>query len=316
MADPLNYLIGRGETLVSPIELASGGGQKAYPYSYGEAIARLSPSIEAMSEAIEELPSLACPNDEAVISVTLHPAFLAKTYHPTRLLAELGLRQVGSREQRILPEKWTRKEPPSEPVVAPELFVAGKRSVLETLRRRVSRFSEQGIQDDFRRIETIRALTDDRLKPISGEEKEPPLEIVLHADQREAWGETVLVGFRNWCEQIGVDPDFSNRQQVGGLAFLGLHVPRKTLSDFVDFAFIRTVRRMPRLTFRDVDLRSTDSEQTFHAIVPVRAPLATNIGMAIFDGGLPDDHDFGEQVVALDAPGVGAPVPAAVRRSR
>ena len=63
MADPLNYLIGRGETLVSPIELASGGGQKAYPYSYGEAIARLSPSIEAMSEAIEELPSLACPND-------------------------------------------------------------------------------------------------------------------------------------------------------------------------------------------------------------------------------------------------------------
>ena len=109
MADPINYLIGRGETLVQPISLASGGGEKAHPYSFDEAFARLKPELDSLKSAVDALPSLACPNDEAVVSLTLHPSYLAKSYHPTRLLNGLGLRQVGSRESRVMPERWTQR---------------------------------------------------------------------------------------------------------------------------------------------------------------------------------------------------------------
>src|SRR4051812_36049305 len=103
MASPINYLIGRGETLVRPIDLATGGGEKAHPYTFEEAFAQLRPELDRLGDAVSRLPNLACPNDEAVVAITLHPTYLAKSYHPTRLLNRLGLRQVGSRERRVMP---------------------------------------------------------------------------------------------------------------------------------------------------------------------------------------------------------------------
>lgn len=313
MPDPINFLIGRGETLVQPIELLSGGGAKAHPYTFDEAMARLGPELDLVSASIANLPALACPNDEAVVSVTLHPSYLAKTYHPSRLLNGLGLRQVGSRERRLIPNKWTQKEPPSQAVIAPELFVAGSRDRLARFGELVRASSEVGIHDDFRRIEHIAPLSAARLGNIPGTELAPPLEVVLHADASERWGEGVLRGFHVWCRALGIDADFSRRQQVGGLAFLGFHVPRDAVVDMAKFAFLRTARRMAKISFRDVELRSTEVGTPFLVQSPTLTAVDTSLRAAIFDGGLPDGHPFSTCVARLDAPGVGGPTDIGLR---
>jgi hypothetical protein len=314
MAEPINYLIGRGETLVQPIELASGGGEKAHPYTFEEALSQVKPQLERTAATIEDLPDLACPSGEAVISITLHPSYLAKSYHPSRLLRELGLRQVGSRENRILPRQWTQKLRPEEPLVAPELFVAGRRDRIAHFASNTRRWlSNSALQDDFRKIELVRPLGLERLKPVAGSDPLPPLELILHADDTEAWGEDVLRGFQRWCTELGIETGLNRRQQAGGLTFLGLHAPRESLGELVQFAFLRTARRMPRLALREVALRHTEIDETFALPLRLKAPIDATIRAAVFDGGLSDNHAFSPVVRALDTPGVGAPVPAAVR---
>jgi hypothetical protein len=314
MAEPVNYLIGRGETLVHPIDLASGGGEKAHPYSLEEALSQVSPQLSRTAQAIEELPNLATPNGEAVISITLHPSYLAKSYHPSRLLRELGLRQVGSRENRVRPRQWTQKAQPDEPLVAPELFVAGRRDRIADFAMHTRRWlTNSGLQEDFRKIEIVKPLGLERLKPVAGTDDLPPLEVILHADETEAWGEEVLRGFQRWCVALGIETGLDRRQHAGGLTFLGLHAPRQLLGELVKFSFLRTARRMPRLALRDVALRHTETDDTFEMPFRLARPVDATIRAAVFDGGLPENHPFAPVVRALDAPGVGAPVPAAVR---
>lgn len=313
MADPINYLIGRGETLTQPIELASGSGEKAHPYTYDQAYEFLLPQLRRTSDAVAELPAMACPNDEAVVAVTLHPAYLAKSYHPSRLLGELGLRQIGSREQRLLPRRWTQKQAPEAPLVAPELYVAGDRHRLARLPELVGQLPDGALREEFRRIEAVRPLGRERLKSVAGDEEAPPMEVILHADAERRENANVIDGFYDWCAALGFEPEMEHRQQVGGLAFLGLHIPRSRIEDIAQFSFLRALRRMPRLTMRDVELRSIQTDRTFAVSLPDRQPVAAGIRVAIFDGGVPDDHVFGDLVEVMDYPDIGDPVPNAVR---
>lgn len=294
-----------------PISLVSGGGEKAHPYEFDEVYNFLRPELDALAAEVQMLPALACPDDEAVASIVLHPAYLAKSYHPTRLLNELGLRQVGSRERRITPRKWTKKDPPAE-AVAPELFVAGNRRRLATLGETVLSLRDTRIYDEFRRIEHVAALGGERLKPIPGDDPSPPLEVVLHADVSEHWGERVLSAFWKWCAELGIEADWSRRQHVGGLAFLGFHADRSTLNELVQFAFLRAARRMPKLAFREVGLRASDLKESFSVRLGGESAIDAELRAAIFDGGLPDNHPFPNCVVARDAPGVTKAAPAAL----
>jgi len=313
MANPINYLIGRGETLVQPISLNTGGGDKAHPYTFEEAMVRLRPEIASTGQSVDELPALACPNDEAVISLTLHPSYLAKSYHPSRLLNGLGLRQVGSRERRVMPAKWTQKEAPAEPLVAPELFIAGDRRKLIALDRAVLETRDEAIYEDFRRIEHISALDDGRVGLVPGVEREPPLEVILHADVAEWWGHDVLRGFGEWCRSLGIDIRNIRRQQAGGLTFLGLHAPRDQLTELSQFAFLRRLRRMPKLAFRDVELRAGETRSSFPVELNNELVVDSELRAAIFDGGLPAKHQFPSFVVSREAAGIGAALPQAVR---
>lgn len=307
MARPVNYLIGRGETLIQPIDLKSGGGEKAHPYSVDEALARLAPEFDLLAAEVDALPRLACPADEAVAALTLHPAYLAKSYHPTRLLNGLGLRQVGSRERRVRPAKWTQKEPPDGPLVAPQLFVAGPRRRLASLLQAVLAADDPGIFDDFRRIEHVAALGDERLRVAPGGDAMPPVEVVLHADPGTGWGEEVIQGFWRWCEALGIATALARRQQAGGLSFIGLHAQRDRLTDLARFAFLRTVRRMPRLAFRDLPVRAAELPAAYPLALPQAGPIDPDLRVAVLDGGLPPNHRFPDYIVARDAPGVGAP---------
>lgn len=170
MADR-NYLIGFGQRLARPISLKKGGGDKFYPYTFDEAKSRLASDLAETLEGIDALPDLACPDDRTVISLTLHPAFLARSYYPTDLLRDLNLRAIGSRAKPVAvksKDNLTKKS--LKKSVAPELFVSGQRVDLGQFIGSIKKWHPSAsIQDDFRKIEEISSLNGGRLKEIETE---------------------------------------------------------------------------------------------------------------------------------------------------
>ena len=107
-----NFLLGHGERLTEEIYIASGGGQKEPPYTFRESVNRLSTMLDFAVSEIDNLPSDACPRDEAIISLTLHPEYIAKSYFPKALMSNVGMTVVGSRPKKITPKNCHTNENP------------------------------------------------------------------------------------------------------------------------------------------------------------------------------------------------------------
>ena len=82
MAMKRNYLLGFGERLTEKIGPVRRPVTKADPYQFIEARDRLSPRIKSVVHKLDNLPDLACPHNECVATVTLHPAYIAKSFFP------------------------------------------------------------------------------------------------------------------------------------------------------------------------------------------------------------------------------------------
>lgn len=296
------FLIGNGESLVSKITANTGSGEKAHPYEFEERVQTLTPVISSVLAEVDRLPKAACPGDEAVIAMTLHPSYLARSYHPSGLLRELGLRQVGSRETSIDPLRSVRKTPITKTT---ELFIAGPRRALHSLLPSRATERSEVYRDDFRKIETIRALGSERLRGADLRGEDIPLEIVLHVAGDGEDGERIYLGFEDWCAKIGVDV-LSDRV-LGGLSFINARADADTLDDLVKFPFLRLARRMPKLSFRPGGLRAAAVDETFSVEIEHSAPLGDRVRVAILDGGLPEDHPFGGFVTRRAPVAIGAP---------
>ncbi len=127
MPENARFFLGYGERLTERVAPPGGGGGSDLAYTFEEAVRRLQPMVHDAGVTLGALPNTACPRNEAVGVVTLHPQWMAKSYHPQQLLDEYQLRQVGSRPVRVQPEKWTRQADP-ELTASTELYLAGKRA--------------------------------------------------------------------------------------------------------------------------------------------------------------------------------------------
>ena len=283
-----NFLIGGGETLVGEVRANSGPNNKAHPYTFEESAERLASQIGQTLAAVDDLPDGACPHDEAVIGITLHPSYLAKSWHPAGLFRGLGLRQVGSRETKIDPEVSVRKDPAT---VTSELFVAGPRNRLHLLDPERRPDPDDVFRENFRRIESVRPLGRERLKGPRLTGTNIPLEVVLHLGGDGDANNFVLSGFDEWCEGIGVE--VLEDRAVGDLAFVNARADESKLEELARFSFLRVVRRMPRLAFRSIGARAGNSGQGFTVPAALPGAQSTVPRIAVLDGGLPDDHPFG-----------------------
>jgi len=172
MAKTTNFLLGNGENLTKPVELPRGGSTSRPPYTFAEAKERLTPQVRQAAVAIAELPAAACPREYAVAVMTLHPEYIAKSYHPSRLLSAVGLEAVGSRPRKLTPHKWRpkaesakAKRPPPEEAEGIDLFVAGKRAKFQQFANGLQTWTEhvEGAGQLFE-VEQFRAATSgDRL---------------------------------------------------------------------------------------------------------------------------------------------------------
>lgn len=286
MAEKQNYLLGYGERLVERIAPPATKPSKAHPYTFDQARSRLQPKMRAVADDVAALPAAACPHDEAVALLTLHPAYLAKSYFPNDLLRNTGMEAVGSRSREVTPEKWTKKADP-RPTITAELYVAGPRKRFAELANTLAQVRETAPgATDLIKIEDFRTLTpEERLKPLRSDAKHPLLEVVLHAQPTPAF-DFVIEGFEEYLDDFDVHPDLDRRIYAEGLCFMPVRVPRDVVKEVVKFAFLRVAREMPRLRqFRPMT-RTVPGFTPFSCELPTRGPLDRETRVAVFDGGV------------------------------
>ncbi|QGZ56369.1 S8 family peptidase [Paraburkholderia acidiphila] len=285
-----NLLIGYGETLVSPVTLKHGGGDKRYPYEFQAIRPRLSTLIDAAADQVGTANPATVPHGEAVVEVTLHPAFLAKSYFPRQLLNEFDLRHVGSKGRFIRPQVSLRKDPPEGGESAPVLFVAGTQSSLRALEGGL--WSERlpaAFRDDYRKIEDfqvsgaagkIRQIGDGKA------DEHVDLEVVLHAGTHQSY---VLDGFVSWASQCGAEVLIDKAIYVPMLTFVPVRIARSQIDALAEYSFVRVVRRIaPLRVHRPVVVRAATVEQTVS--VPSEAAINSDMSVALFDGGIGHDR--------------------------
>jgi hypothetical protein len=304
----LNFIIAYGERLTERVAPPPRNPwQKEMPYSVDAARERLVPQLQRLAEEVGSLPNLACPGDEAVALVTLHPQFIAKSYYPHDLLAANHLRAIGSRGAVVEPEAWTRKR---EPELSPttQLFVAGPRSVFSELPAQLERSRDDRALAQLPQVERIElpeAAARVRLTDEDENAETVKLEVVLHAGGTDV-GLRVLAGFQAWATYLDARVNLERRFDIGGLTFVPAQAPREAAIELARFSFLRVARSMPRL--RSLRPRVVArSGPTPRVTLPVVPPLDTDLRVAVFDGGVPAMTDIAPWTRSYDAPGVNTP---------
>ena len=299
-----NFLIGYGERLTEPVDVGHGPIEKKAPYSFSGARDRLAPMVVQVAEELDQLPPEACPGNEAVSVVTLHPEYIAKSYYPGTLFHQLGLEAVGSRPRKLTPERSTRKKGPVLTETT-EIFVAAPRSTFRSWAHALPAWSSaRPGADDLPKIEQIRADSpDDRIRLIKSALDELYLEVVLHAHPLAGY---VVEAFEAYLAMLDIPADLNRRLYAGRLCFVPVRTPKAKMRDLAKFSFLRTAREMPKL--RQLSpVRSYSLPAPFPVALPTDPPLNPDVRAAIFDGGLNSSPALDTWVVRHDAEGVATP---------
>ncbi|WP_299941847.1 S8 family peptidase [uncultured Microbulbifer sp.] len=278
-----NILLGFGETLTRPIERKKGGGGKSHPYTYLEARKRLLQQQAKLLERINTVPDTAAPEGIYVARFTLHPAYLAKSYHPGNLLRKSSLQDVGSKRVVITPEKTQKKGQPTQELTSC-LYVAGKAASFKDLYRRLEKNTlsanekKQIIQfeeiDFFEPEDKIRTLQD-------GEHQ--LLDVALHTPFEDAIA--ILDGFSKYVAQLNGHTDLKRRLSTGGITFVPVEIPSAQTSQLAAFTTLRVLRGMPELRINEPSVtRQITSNNSLQP--PTENAVNQSVSVAVFDGGL------------------------------
>ncbi|MHB9130004.1 MAG: S8 family peptidase [Armatimonadota bacterium] len=310
MADK-NFLLGHGERLTKKIPPPAGGGPKTDVYSFTEANERLLPKLAHVTAAASELPAAACPHDEAVVSLVLHPAYMAKSYHPGQFLRAANLHQVGSRQCIVQPEKVTRQTE-AETWETTELFVSGPRRAIKRLSTDIARWNpESKLAKELIRFEDIRFPSPaERIQPVQPDVETPLLEIALHSS-----ADYVLDGFANYMRSLDLDAKvleeaMTNLLTLGDLTFVPIRVPRALLKRVAQFSFLRVLREMPRLRSFQPIVRIAPGYQIGE--IPKTPPIDKSLKVAIIDGGITAVAGLDHYVTNYETAGIGTANAAAI----
>ncbi|WP_367872980.1 S8 family peptidase [Luteolibacter sp. Populi] len=296
-----NFLLGRGERLTSSILVRSGGAPKEAPYTFGEARERLAPMLSEAVSDVSKLPADACPGDRAVIMLTLNPEYLAKSYFPQDLFSQIGMELLGSRPQKIKPEKRSRDREPEE-TMSTQLFASAPRSVLRNWSADLGKWPESHKgASDLVGIEAISApAPENKIKGGLPREGEIPMELVLHAGELELH---VIDQFWEFFKARRVPGTFRKRFFAQGLCFLEVVAPAERAVEIASFSPVRALRKMPELRFLRPTIRSSGIPTVAPELPPL-LPIVNSPAVAIFDGGIPATHPITRWVTPFEFPGM------------
>lgn len=247
MARLRNYLLGYRERLMTPVEISRGGGSKASPYGFKEARDRLAPMVKRVAAAFAELPEKACPDGQAVASVTIHPEDHAKSRFPSSVLRAADLRAVGSRPCMLTPERCSRDRAP-EKTVTTEYFVAGERSSFSRLADQLGNWTSVSAgSSQLSSIERVSVpAAEGRIRRMEEPDGQVPLELVVHASDHPQ-DRFILRGLQDYLRELDLALDLERTLFSGNLCFLRLRAENRQMVEIARFAFLRVLREMPRL---------------------------------------------------------------------
>jgi hypothetical protein len=298
-----NFLLGEAQRVVESVSVPGGGGDKNEPYDFPTARRRVSEKLLKATSSISALPPEACPNDEAVVAVTLHPRYLSKSDFPSDLFAEVGLRSVGSRSRTVVPENWgVEKHPVS--ATTEEIFAAAPRSKLREWAKSLERWTTKSRGAvDLGHIEDIQVVdANSKLRSIpSG--SQILLEVVLH----NAGGKGIERAFLNYASGLDAKPVVGKIREVRGLTFIPVWIQPERVGILAQFSFLRVARGMPSLRpFQPGLLRSSLG---YSVKLPDKECLNSSTRALIFDGGLPVSalSILGRWVNQIDGAEIGEP---------
>lgn len=314
------FLIGYGERLTEPVPPPGGGRAPQSPYGPLQARERLALQVAQASEVALQLPAAACPRDRVVSVMTLHPAFVAKSYFPKRLLRAAGFTSVGSRPRQVVPalnmHQTTHNggtsyeaRPGNKARPTTELFLESTRTDLGHWARHIRDTREilKSGEEEIVTVEQYRVPSASERSRLPDElSGEVPLEVVLHAAGHPGYG-FVLEAFEAFARGLGVSIDLDRRLPVGGLCFVPTRAPAGRLDSLAEFSFLRVMRLMPRLRL----VEPTDSVfrvvRGVNVSLPNDHPVDPDLRVAVFDGGVKSGSALSLWVSNRDAPGVGVP---------
>jgi hypothetical protein len=303
MAREQNFLLGNGERLTGPVKVPKGGGPKNPPYDFATAQSRVAKKLATTTAALDGIPAEACPNNEVVAVVTMHPRYVSKSDFPSQLLGAVGLRAVGSRSRSIEPESWGIDEHPKT-AIAEDYFVAGTKTAFSRWSSNLPSWSATSVgAEDLSHVEDVAPLTAaEKLRSIPEGKDHALFEVVVH----EAT-DRVLKAFDAYATKHGGTALMSRRRDVKGLAFIPVRAPSSKVQQIAAFSFVRVLRGMPSLRpFRPGILRNRGG---FAVRLPVESAVNPKVRALVFDGGIPSDVDLSKWVRTLEPSGIGKAIP-------
>lgn len=277
-----NLIIGYGETLTEYVDIKTGSGEKAHPYSFAEARNKLVEDLTNVVHHIKQKPAQQCANGEVVIKFVQHPSYLAKTYYPTQLFKKFNVKDVGSKSVRIKPRKWAIQKHPEEGLSSC-IFVSGTASKFEAMLNSIAHDSlPEKIKTLVRSIENVNLVSaKEKIRNIENYSGQLKLEVVLHAEEMD---EIVLSSFTNFVTELGGTVDRKRSTSVGGLTFVPVYIPLGLEAELAEFSQLRVLRSIPKLRTYNPDAIRTNIERSFK--LPDYKPLSNDFKVCIFDGGL------------------------------
>lgn len=289
-------LLVHGEKLRTNIQKGpTGGGQKFHPYTPEESSLRLAPQARLLRESARAIPGDR-RGTHIIFQATLLPNYLAASYFPSDLFAELDLVPIGSRSDRAPYMTATRSE---EHVLTKSLIVAGTDESLDGL----SSLTAQGARtrsgrsafEQLREIAEIRLSSQDEVIPSRPDDSvmQPSTapsewEAVLHPGTESSGRRRAAIDdetFEKWValvDGLGGEVVTDYRRVVGGLTFVPVRLAAEAVWEAATFNPLRTLRPLPSMRpIQPGVLRATG--QSLQA--PGAAAPMSDVRVAVFDGG-------------------------------
>ncbi|WP_417784489.1 S8 family peptidase [Terasakiella pusilla] len=289
MAKKTNYLIGKAEELAKITPPPNISPQSRDIYTVEEVVGRLKPQLHKVNQELSELNTTLCPRGYSVAKMTLHPSFIAKGHFPKQLLREMGVRSIGSKAAEVKPDKWMRKgEPEKSPSTS--LYIAGKIENFLDFEHKLQSFSKDSYAvQDLMKIWSFEGISaESKLK--SNQSAVPGyLEVGIQFIPGGT-SEFIKQSFLSHAHRLGFETRDDLSLEVSNLWFVPVLGDPENAVELARHSFVRVVRPMaPLRSFRPL-VRSLPGSSK--AKLPSSPPLASDVRVAILDGGLPETHSI------------------------
>ena len=300
-----NFLIGQGERLTYEVDVPSGGSPKKLPYDFVTQRNRIDIKLSETHDYIRGLPQEACPKDQAVAILTMHPRFVSKSDFPENLLRSVGLRAIGSRQTEVTPESWGISNHPDR-ASTDELFVAGTRTSFAKWAGEIEKWTDNTpASGALKTLEDISAFqAESKVRSIPEDREDIMLEIILHNDTDEE----VVQSFIAYASFLSASVYTEKRRDVGGLTFFPVEISRTGVLEVARHSFVRVARGMPPLRPLNPTLTRVNTDaQMFDIELPEGPPIDGTTEAVIFDGGIPANvrTQLAPWVSLTEPPGIG-----------